>query len=102
MTVLGSEGDFQDEVANYHISNAFLNAIDPLARAEVIGADTSRPANTCSLKKACRQAARKAETEAIMEALSHTRWNRIRAAALLETSYKNLLKKIKEYGIGQA
>ncbi|MCK4487767.1 MAG: hypothetical protein KAU38_13545 [Desulfobacterales bacterium] len=47
----------------------------------------------------CKKATRKAETEAIVNALFHTRWNRRKAAALLKVSYKAVLNKIKEYGI---
>jgi len=52
-----------------------------------------------SLKDVGKEAARKAETEAIVRVLSDTHWNRIKAAALLKVSYKGLLNKIKEYGI---
>ena len=40
-----------------------------------------------------------AETEAIVDALFHTHWNRRKAAALLKVSYKGMLNKVKEYGI---
>ena len=54
---------------------------------------------TRSLKKVCKEAVRKAETEAIMDVLFHTQWNRRKAANYLKISYKALLNKIKEYGI---
>jgi DNA-binding NtrC family response regulator len=44
-------------------------------------------------------AVRKAESAAIVEALSYTQWNRKKAAVLLNVSYKALLNKVKEYGI---
>jgi len=52
-----------------------------------------------SLKEVTREAARKAETDAILDVLSHTRWNRRKTAALLKISYKTLLNKIREYDI---
>ena len=52
-----------------------------------------------SLKEVNREAARKAETEAILKALEQTNWNRKRAAQLLNISYKSLLVKIKECNI---
>ncbi len=52
-----------------------------------------------SLKKVCKKAVQKAESEAIMNVLFHTRWNRRKAATFLQISYKALLNKIKEYGI---
>ncbi|MFQ5454696.1 MAG: sigma-54 interaction domain-containing protein [Nitrospirota bacterium] len=49
-----------------------------------------------TLKEIGREAARKAESEAITMALERTRWNRKEAAQLLGISYKALLYKIKE------
>jgi two-component system response regulator AtoC len=52
-----------------------------------------------SLKEVGKNAARKAEGELIRVVLHQTRWNRKKAARLLEISYKALLYKIKEYGL---
>ncbi|HVO84637.1 MAG TPA: sigma-54 dependent transcriptional regulator [Syntrophobacteria bacterium] len=54
------------------------------------------------LKDFCREAARKAETDAITDALLFTRWNRRKAARLLDISYKALLNRIKQYEIHEA
>ena len=51
------------------------------------------------LKRVAKEAAVKAERRMILKALTHTNWNRKKAAALLEISYKALLYKIKECGI---
>lgn len=51
-----------------------------------------------SLKAAARAASRIAEREMILKALSHTRWNRKRAAQELQISYKSLLYKLKQIG----
>lgn len=42
-----------------------------------------------------------AEAEAIMEALSASRWNRKQAAVLLNIDYKALLYRMKKLGIGE-
>lgn len=54
-----------------------------------------------SLKDIGRAAARAAEREAISKALEQTGWNRVRAARLLKISYRALLYKIKDAGLGQ-
>ena len=53
-----------------------------------------------SLKEIGRRAAQDAERVAILRMLEHTRWNRLRAAKLLNISYRALLYKIKDAGIG--
>jgi two-component system response regulator AtoC len=64
------------------------------------GAGHSPPrAQSCSLKETSRRAVRQAEKDVITEALSFTNWNRKRAAALLKTSYRTILNKMKEYEI---
>jgi len=55
---------------------------------------------TFTLKEACKKAVCKAERRVITEALSYTNWNRRNAATLLQTSYRTLLNKLKEYDIG--
>jgi len=62
-----------------------------------------RPRMTgASLKDASRKAVQQAERQAITEALSLTNWNRKKAAALLRTSYRTILNKMKEYEIREA
>jgi len=56
-------------------------------------------ATTTSLKDIARKAAQIAEKEAILQALEQTQWNRVRAAKLLEISYRALLYKIKDSGL---
>ena len=55
--------------------------------------------NWPSLKKVHQEAALKAESEMILEALEMTNWNRKKAANILNVSYKTLLHKIKEYNL---
>src|SRR3984893_2387562 len=54
---------------------------------------------TTSLKDIARRAAQIAEKEAILQALEQTQWNRVRAAKLLEISYRALLYKSKDSGL---
>ena len=60
-----------------------------------------RPAAAVSFKEISRRAALHAEREQIVKMLEHTRWNRVKAARLLNISYRSLLYKIKEAGLDQ-
>jgi two-component system response regulator AtoC len=82
---------------------------DPLLRRSPLSGGTAptddngvarppKPA-TVSLKDISRKAALLAEREAILQALEQTQWNRVRAAKLLEISYRALLYKIKDSGL---
>ena len=63
-------------------------------------AATGAKAAPVSLRQISREAAQAAERVAILKALEETHWNRVRAARLLKTSYRSLLYKIKDAGIG--
>jgi two-component system response regulator AtoC len=54
-----------------------------------------------TLKEVAKIAQRKAEKELIGKVLQQTRWNRRKAAQVLDISYKALLYKIKECGLNQ-
>jgi two-component system, NtrC family, response regulator AtoC len=66
----------------------------PVARSEMHPALTSY-----SLKAVARAASRGAERELILKTLARTRWNRKRAAQVLQISYKSLLYKLKQIGL---
>ena len=53
------------------------------------------------LKAIARQAARDAERLVIAETLDRVHWNRAKAARILQISYKALLYKIVDCGLGQ-
>lgn len=53
---------------------------------------------TTSLKAASKAASQEVEKELILKVLTRTRWNRRRAAAELQISYKALLYKLKQIG----
>jgi len=81
--------------------DAILTEMDERERGPVVsGFHLPRPADY-SLKKFSKLASRQAEHYLILEALKQTHWNRKRAAALLEISYRALLYKIKEAGLPQ-
>jgi len=61
---------------------------------------TDESIHKSSLKVAARAASRRAERELILKALEQTHWNRKRAARDLQISYKSLLNKIKQIGVG--
>ena len=56
---------------------------------------------TRTLSEVAAAAAKDAEVEAITRALAATAGNKSRAAELLGVSYKTLLTKVKEYGLGR-
>jgi two-component system response regulator AtoC len=63
------------------------------------GSKVSTGSPSRGLKSLVRSIKDEAEMEAIGRALEETKWNRKRAAALLNISYKALLYKIRQYGI---
>ena len=88
--VLGNEKGILDELAS------------AINKESVQREEESHPRKKWpSLKEVHREAIAKAETEVIRKALEMTNWNRKKAAGLLNISYKALLYKIKECGIGQ-
>jgi len=66
--------------------------------AQLNGASTNTQSPLPVLEQVTR-AKQQAETDAIMSALTSTRWNRKKAAALLNIDYKALLYKMKKLGI---
>lgn len=73
---------------------AALGGLRVLLRKPEAGSNGGR----VSLKAASRAASREAEKELILNTLTRTRWNRRRAAAELQISYKALLYKLKQIG----
>jgi two-component system, NtrC family, response regulator AtoC len=67
-------------------------------RALLQKAPSPRNGKTVSLKAASKAASHEAEKELILKVLTRTRWNRRRAAAELQISYKALLYKLKQIG----
>jgi len=55
--------------------------------------------NTVSLKDICQEFVTRTEKKIMQQALKKTKWNRKKAAILLDISYKSLLNKIKTYDL---
>src|SRR5712691_2353513 len=73
--------------------------LGPAASPDDNGAIRAPKSSTVSLKDIGRRAAQAAEREAILNTLEQTHWNRVRAAKLLDISYRALLYKIKDAGL---
>ena len=63
------------------------------------GHDAPNPSGKSTLKEVSKIAQRNAEKELIEKVLDQTRWNRRKAAQILDISYKALLYKIKDCGL---
>jgi two-component system response regulator AtoC len=63
------------------------------------GRDAPNPTGKGTLKEVAKIAQRNAEKELIEKVLGQTRWNRRKAAQILDISYKALLYKIKDCGL---
>jgi DNA-binding NtrC family response regulator len=77
------------------------HAAAPLDPDDEVVDDKAVDADGVDLQALARNAAMKAEREAIDQALAKFRWNRRKAAAYLKVSYKTLLNKMKECGISE-
>ena len=100
IVVLQSEDAIAEEIfgASASASAARLAPVQAVAVAEP---DPTGPLSPISLRDIGRKAARDAEREALKRVLYQTNWNRKKAARILEVSYKTLLQKIKECGLGE-
>lgn len=79
------------------------------AMCDELASNAHRPATpellepgAVSLKEITRKAVRELEREAILKVLQANKWNRKRAASVLNISYRSLLYKLKETGMGSA
>ena len=70
-----------------------------VAQLDVGEVDLNLSNNRSTLKEVAKIAQRNAERELIQRVLMQTRWNRRKAAQILDISYKALLYKIKECGL---
>jgi two-component system response regulator AtoC len=70
-------------------------------RAMLLRPDVGNNGGRVSLKQAARAASREVEKEIILQVLTRTRWNRRRAAQMLQISYKALLYKLKQMGCSE-
>jgi two-component system, NtrC family, response regulator AtoC len=93
--VMGSAEQIRRDLANVAVPAATPVAGAAASVATVTGTTDAR----IDLKAIARQAARDAERIVIAETLERVRWNRVKAARLLQISYKALLYKIVDCGL---
>jgi two-component system response regulator AtoC len=96
---LGNEESFYQKISRHGLSGVCPCRKEPTSTADALKGSTSQLLTRYTLKDLSRKAARKAETDTILDVLAYAHWNRRKAAALLKTSYRTLLSKIKEYEI---
>lgn len=73
----------------------------PRAPAERGPEAEARQPEAIHLKEIVAAAARRTERDEIVKMLEQTRWNRVKAARLLNISYRALLYKMKSAGLGR-
>jgi len=95
--VLGDEESFLAKLRSQHRNP--ISGMMPQQMAAFSAEYINQPMSRLPLKEVTREAVKRAETDAILDVLSYTRWNRRKTASLLKISYKALLNKIKEYEI---
>jgi two-component system response regulator AtoC len=101
IATLGNEESFYEKMGNYGLSGVCRHRKGCATTPDPLTGSASNLLTRYTLQELSRKAARKAERDIILSVLTHTHWNRRKAAALLKTSYRSLLKKIKEYKIQQ-
>jgi two-component system response regulator AtoC len=80
--------------------------VDPVVPAPPVATPVPPPVpqgvwdSGAGLKEIARRAAKEAEGMALREVLDQVRWHRVEAARRLKVSYKTLLSKMKEHGLG--
>ena len=97
--VLRDENSFSEKIRNHCLADDSTTSMAGSNPSPINLGRNYQSIQRRSLKAVAREAAQKAESEAILDVLSYTRWNRRKAATLLQVSYKALLNKIKEYEI---
>ena len=105
LVVLGNVARIHEEVLNtLRVAPTRSAARHPGVLAHHEPASPMSPASShaegLGLRAIARHAAREAERRALQEVLAKVRWNRIEAARVLKVSYKTLLIKMSECGLG--
>ena len=103
LMILGDWGTVRAELAARETRNGDTHELTKAPLHEMEAVSEGTPIRKYqSLKKVTKQAVREAESKVINEVLQETRWNRKRAAEMLQISYKALLYKIAEYDLAVA
>jgi two-component system response regulator AtoC len=98
----GNIRELENLVARY----AIMGAIDMLAPEATLRRPSMSPVKlsadgTVSLKHIAKQAVREMESNVILQVLRENKWNRRKAANVLNISYRALIYKIQEAGLAQ-
>jgi len=101
IATLGNEESFYEKIGNHGLSGVSRQRKGSTMTAGAVNGSASNLLTRYTLKELAKKVARQAETDTILDVLSQTDWNRRQAAAVLKTSYRSLLTKIKEYRIQQ-
>ncbi len=99
IATLGNEESFYEKTTKHGVAGVCRDKKGPTKTADALMDSASRLLRRYTLKELTNKIARQAETDTILEVLCHTEWNRKKAAALLKTSYRTLLSKMKAYKI---
>ncbi|HMD98998.1 MAG TPA: sigma-54 dependent transcriptional regulator [Terriglobia bacterium] len=101
----GNLRELENFVKRYLILNDEELVLGELAPRTVFAAPSEQnlaaEQGPLGLRSMVRDLTNEAEAEAISRALDETQWSRKRAARLLKISYKALLYKMRQYGIGE-
>ncbi len=98
----GNVRELENLVARY----AILGGLDPVAADRTLKRPSITPLRvsvdgTVSLKHIAKQAVREMESNVILQVLRENKWNRRKAATVLNISYRSLIYKIQEAGLSQ-
>jgi two-component system response regulator AtoC len=98
----GNVRELENLVARY----AILGGLDPVAADRALKRPSIIPLKvsvdgTVSLKHIAKQAIREMESNVILQVLRENKWNRRKAASVLNISYRSLIYKIQEAGLSQ-
>jgi two-component system response regulator AtoC len=98
----GNVRELENLVARY----AILGGLDPIAADRTFKRPSFTPLKvsvdgTVSLKHIAKQAVREMESNVILQVLRENKWNRRKAATVLNISYRALIYKIQEAGLSQ-
>jgi two-component system response regulator AtoC len=97
----GNIRELENLMARYSIMGSLDNAMgEPLARRPLAPLKLS-PDGKVSLKHIAKQAVREMEGNVILQVLRDNKWNRRKAAQVLNISYRALIYKIQEAGLSQ-
>jgi two-component system, NtrC family, response regulator AtoC len=97
----GNIRELENLVARYAILGSVDGAINLPSNG--LHSKVTKPASsaTIPLKRIAKQAVRQMETSVILQVLRDTKWNRRKAAQILDISYRALIYKIQEAGLSQ-